>query len=321
MTIPAKRTIGGAASPQSREHASTFGSASESYAQAEDEQSNKVVSITAAKPAISPMVIAVTSGKGGVGKTNISVNLALALGSQGARVLCVDADLGLANMDIVMGLAPTATTAELIRGEVDVEDVLIAGPKNVSLLPGASGQYDLANLDDHQRRNLFAAVDTLDDRFDVVIVDTGAGVGSNAVGFAAAAKDIIVVVTPEPTSVADAYGMIKVLSQRCGVRRMLILANFVKSPVEGERVFARLTSLTDRFLNVSLEYLGHVPQDLTVARAVMRGEPFVLTHPDCPAAKAVGNAAQKLLETSHHDERQGAIRLFWRKLLRQGDRS
>src|SRR5690606_23597397 len=138
----------------------------------------------------------------------------------GARVLAIDADLGLANMDIVMGLAPTYTTAELVRGDAHIDEVLVQGPQNVWLLPGASGQYDLANLTDVQRQDFFTAVDTLEDRFDVVVVDTGAGVGSNAIGFASAAKEIIVVVTPEPTSVADAYGMLKVLCTRCGVRRV-----------------------------------------------------------------------------------------------------
>ena len=150
--------------------------------------SGKVVSISAGAAPMAPTVIAITSGKGGVGKTNISVNLAMALGARGARVLCVDADLGLANMDIIMGVAPTCTTADLLHGDVTIEDVLLPGPENVWLLPGASGQYDLANLDDHQRRALFSAVDTLDDRFDAVVVDTGAGVGSNAVGFASAAR-------------------------------------------------------------------------------------------------------------------------------------
>lgn len=278
----------------------------------------KIVGIRSAAPAIAPTVIAVTSGKGGVGKTNLSVNLAIALGRRGARTLAIDADLGLANMDIVMGVAPTFTTAEVVRGEVEIEDVLVEGPENVWLLPGASGQYDLAMLDDRGRQTLFSAVDSLDDRFDCVVVDTGAGVGSNAVGFAAAAKDIVVVVTPEPTSVADAYGVIKVLSTRCGVRRLRIVANMTQSAAEGERVFRRINSLAERFLDVVLDYVGHIPRDPMIQRAVVRGEPFSVMYPDAPASRAVASIAQKLLTADDPDDRQGAIRLFWRKLLRQG---
>jgi len=277
-----------------------------------------VVDIRAAAPAVAPTVIAITSGKGGVGKTNLSVNLAIALGKRGARTLAIDADLGLANMDIVMGVAPTFTTAELVRGEVDIEDVLVQGPENVWLLPGASGQYDLATLDDRGRQTLFSAVDSLDDRFDCVVVDTGAGVGSNAIGFASAAKDIVVVVTPEPTSVADAYGVIKVLSTRCGVRRLRVVANMTQSAAEGERVYQRINSLAERFLDVVLDYVGHIPRDPMIQRAVVRGEPFSLMYPDAPASRAVASLAGKLLSSDEPDDRQGAIRLFWRKLLRQG---
>jgi len=278
----------------------------------------RVVSINAGRQPMAPAVIAVTSGKGGVGKTNISVNLAIALGKQGLRTLAVDADLGLANMDIIMGVAPTYTAAELVTGEVDVEDVLIEGPNNVWLLPGASGQHDLANLDDRGRRAFFDAIDTVEDRFDAVVVDTGAGVGSNAMGFASAARDIVVVVTPEPTSVADAYGVIKVLSTRCGVRRIRVLVNMTNSNLEGQRVFQRLSNLASRFLDVFLEHLGNVPKDPVVPRCVVRGEPFSIIYPDSAASRAVDNIAQTLLNSNDPDDRQGAIRLFWRKVLRQG---
>jgi flagellar biosynthesis protein FlhG len=276
-----------------------------------------VIPIRGARPQVSPTVIAVTSGKGGVGKTNVSVNLAVALGNHGARVLAIDADLGLANMDIVMGLAPTYTAVELLRGEVEIDDVLLPGSTNVWLLPGASGAHDLANLDDIARRNLFAAVDTLDQRFDAVVVDTGAGIGANAVGFASAARDIIVVVTPEPTSVADAYGMLKVLCNNAGVRRVKILTNMVASDHEGEEVFARLAKLATGLLGIGLDHVGSIPRDPAVGRAVMRGEPVVLAYPTCAAAKAFGKVASRLLASDERDERQGSLRLFWRRLLQQ----
>jgi flagellar biosynthesis protein FlhG len=272
---------------------------------------------TAAQP-VSPTVIAVTSGKGGVGKTNVSVNLACALGQRGARVLAIDADLGLANMDIVMGVAPVYTVADLVEGDASIDDVVVPGPENVWLLPGASGQYDLAQLGDDARRALFAAVDSLDDRFDAIVVDTGAGIGSNTVGFAAAAKDIVLVVTPEPTSVADAYGMLKVLCTRCAVRRVRVLANMVASPAEGEQVFRRLLGLSERFLNIGLDYLGAIPKDPALARSVMRGEPVVRAYPRSPASLAMLAVADTLARADRRDEREGAMRLFWRRLLRHG---
>ncbi len=266
----------------------------------------------------SPLVIAVASGKGGVGKTNISANLAVALGSRGVRVLAVDADLGLANLDIVMGLAPTHTSADLVRGDVEIEDVLLAGPPNVWLLPGSSGTYDLANLSDVPRRDLMSAIDTLDERFDAVVIDTGAGLGHNAVSFTSAAQDIVLVVTPEPTSVADAYGTLKALSSRYAVRRVKVLASLVTSDNEGPQVFERLTTLCERSLDVHLEYLGAVPFDPCVGRAVMRGEPVSVAYPSSDVATAFDDVAERLLASSERDDREGALRIFWRRLLRQG---
>lgn len=265
-----------------------------------------------------PTVIAVSSGKGGVGKTNISANLALSLGKLGAKVLCVDADLGLANMDIVLGVTPMYTTADLFSGEATIDDVLIEGPNNVSLLPGASGQYDLANLSERRRMQLFAAIESLDQSFDYVIVDTGAGIGSNATSFASAAQDIFLVVTPEPTSIADAYGMLKVLSVRCKVQRVHVLVNQAKSALEADRVFERLVNLCTRFLTIQIDLIGQIPYDPAVARSVMRGHPFVLAAPQAPASRAMMSLAEKISSKPSAGNDASPISFFWKKLLHQG---
>lgn len=276
-----------------------------------------VIPLRGAANPLSPTVIAVTSGKGGVGKSNVAVNLAVAIASSGGRVLAVDADLGLANMDLLLGVAPTHTVADVLCGDASIDEVLVPGPKNVWLLPGASGRTDLSGLTDVQLRSLFTAIDTLDHRFDVVVVDTGSGVGSSAVGFASAARDIVMVVTPEPTAVADACGMLRVLSGDYGVRRVKVLTNLVRSDEEGEQVFARLANLDARSIDVGLDHLGSIPRDPAMGRAVMRGEPVMLAYPESPAARALSKVARRLAASDERDDRQGAMRLFWRRLLRQ----
>lgn len=271
-----------------------------------------------APSAFSPSVIAVSSGKGGVGKTNVSVNLALSLGKLGAKVLCVDADLGLANMDIVLGVTPMYTTADIFNGEATIEDIVVKAPHNVWLLPGASGQYDLANLGEHRRMQLLAAIEGLHQTFDYIIVDTGAGIGSNATSFASAAQDIFLVVTPEPTSIADAYGMLKVLSLRCKVESVHILVNQSRSALEAEKVFQRLANLCTRFLPIELEFRGHIPYDSAVARSVMRGQPFVIASPQAPASKAMATLAERITRQPALEPMSSPISIFWKKLLHQG---
>lgn len=238
--------------------------------------------------------IAVTSGKGGVGKTQLSANLAISLARRGLAVGLFDADLGLASLDLALGVRPEADLRDVLSGERSIDEILIEGPANVRLVPACPGRYEMANLDARSRHQLREALDEIAERFDVLIVDTGAGIGSNAVAFAAWADEILLVATPDPTSLRDAYAMAKVLNRRKGVDRIRLVANQVWSEAEGAELHDRIDSIVRRFLTLDLSYLGCIPRDDVVGDAVLAGEPYVLSAPDSAAARAVTSLARRL---------------------------
>ncbi len=239
-------------------------------------------------------VIAVTSGKGGVGKTQISANLSISLASLGRRVLVIDADLGLASLDLALGVRPLHNLMHVLDGDCAVAHALYDTRLGVSLLAACPGRYEMANLDVRQRAALFAAIDTVRDDFDDVVVDTGAGIGSNAVAFASRAAHVLLVTTPDPSSLRDAYAMVKVLHRRGGVERIHTVSNQVASDEEGVELHERLDSIARRFLDLDLEILGAVPRDPRVAAAVRTGEPVVVGHPSTAASLAIQRIAGRL---------------------------
>jgi flagellar biosynthesis protein FlhG len=240
--------------------------------------------------------IAVTSGKGGVGKTQISANLAVLLAQGGQRVLLLDADLGLASLDLAFGVQPKADLMSVMRGDCAVEDVLVQAAAGVTLLPACPGRYEMANLSVAERERLMSVLRTLSSRFDIFIIDTGAGIGSSSVSFAAEAEEVILVATPEPTSLRDAYAMAKVLHRRGGLDRIALVANQVANGAEGLEVYERLDAIVRRFLSLELAYLGYVPRDESISRAVARGEPCVIGAPRSTAARALEAVTRKLTE-------------------------
>lgn len=242
----------------------------------------------------STRVIAVTSGKGGVGKTQVSANLGVSLARGGRRVLLLDADLGLASLDLALGVRPSSDLLTVVRGERDIEDVICEGPAGVHLLPACPGRYEMANLGPRERSQLANAVDELKARYDVLVIDTGAGIGSTTVSFAGGADEVLLVVTPEPTSLRDAYAMAKVLHRRFGIERMGVIANGVHSELEGNGVFENIDAIVRRFLTLELRYLGAIPRDATVQRGCATGLPFVLGAPDGSAARALSAIVQRL---------------------------
>lgn len=239
-------------------------------------------------------VIAVTGGKGGVGKTNVSVNLSLALADLGRRVMLMDADLGLANVDVLLGLSPKRTLADVIAGECELRDVLLQGPGGIQIVPAASGTQSMVQLTPMQHAGLIQAFSDIGDNVDVLIVDTAAGIGDGVISFVRAAQEVLLVVTDEPTSITDAYALIKLLNRDYGVNRFRVLANMAHTPQEGRNLFAKLSKVTDRFLDVALQYVGAVPYDEMVRKAVQKQRAVYEAYPRSKCALAIKAIAQKV---------------------------
>ena len=263
-----------------------------------------------------PLVLSVTSGKGGVGKTNISINLACCLAAAGKRVVLLDADLGLANVDVLLGLTPTRNLFHLFHEGAALQDILFETPYGFSILPASSGVSEMLSLSTGQKLELLESVDDLDDNLDYLIVDTGAGIHDNVVYFNLAAQERIVVLTPEPTSLTDAYALIKVLKLRHGVERFKVLVNISPDAASAKDVFSRLAAASDHFLSgVSLDYMGYIPRDNAIRKAVVNQIPYCVAEPGCPGSKAMMQVA-KLVQTWEVPENlDGNIKFFWKKLL------
>ncbi|MCS6912307.1 MAG: MinD/ParA family protein [Myxococcales bacterium] len=263
-------------------------------------------------------VVAVTSGKGGVGKTNVAGNLAVALTQRGLRVLVVDGDLGMADLNLVYGIAPRLTLLDVLAGRCTISEVLARGPAGVYVLPACAASFRMANLSDTELQQMWAAIAQLEGAFDIMVIDTGAGIGATSMTFAAAADQPVLVVTPEPSSIADGYAVAKVLSSRLGVKRLWVLPNQVSSAREAHHTFRRLATLVGRFLDLSLVQLGHVPMDQAVAAAVRAGRPFQLDAPDGPAARGLRGVAQRLCSDSSTQARSGMVLFFHRCIEMHG---
>jgi flagellar biosynthesis protein FlhG len=239
-------------------------------------------------------VIAVTGGKGGVGKSNVSINLALALADKGRRVVLLDADLGLANIDVLLGITSKGNIADVISGEASLKDILVDGPHGIKVVPASSGTQKMVSLNHLEHAGLINAFAEIADDLDVLIVDTAAGISDGVVSFLRAAQEVMVVVCDEPTSITDSYALIKLLNRDYDMYRFRVLANMVKSSEEGKHLFSKLTTVTERFLDVALQYVGHVPYDEAVKKAVQRQRPVLEAYPRAKASlalKALGDKA------------------------------
>ena len=260
-------------------------------------------------------VTSVTSGKGGVGKTNVVANLAIALAQRGKRVMILDADLGLANIDIVLGLKPIYTIKHVLRGERSLAEVMITGPHGVRILPASSGVEELTRLTESEKIALLSELESADLDVDILLLDTSAGISSNVMYFNCASQEILVVATPEPTSITDAYALMKVLSKRYDEKQFRLLVNAVKDVREAKVVYAKLSEVCERFLNVSLDYVGFVPRDPLLQEAVQQQRPLMDFAPESPAALQFQRLAEVYLEKAPTARLKGNIQFFWKRLL------
>jgi flagellar biosynthesis protein FlhG len=249
-------------------------------------------------------VITVTGGKGGVGKTNICGNLAVALSMLGRRVMLLDADLGLANVDV------------MFRAERSLDEIIVTGPEGVMVVPGASGLSSMANLTPAHHAGIINAFNDLASPVDVFLVDTAAGIGDGVLRFAEAAHEVIVAVCDEPTSITDAYALIKLLSLERGVSRFRIVTNMTRQGGDGSRLFEKLLRITDRFLQVSMDHAGSIPFDDRVWRAVQLQTPFIQAFPSCLASSALKQFANRVDGWAIPQTARGHIEFFFERLLK-----
>lgn len=263
-------------------------------------------------------VYAVTSGKGGVGKTNITANLAVSMARAGKRVLVIDADLGLANTEIVMGVKPRHHFGDLLERGLSIEDVIVECPAGVMLLPAGSGVETLTHLSDEQKLRFLEALEPLEDMFDIVLIDSGAGIGENVLFFVGAAQEAILVVSPEPTSLVDAYAAVKVLSQRAGVKTFNVIINPIVDELAARGIFQKLTAVTGRFLEAKVRHMGYVPRDENLHRAIMAQRPVCEMFPSSPSARAIAIVAARFLDDKHTTEAGagGGLKVMWQRLFR-----
>ncbi|MES9994143.1 MAG: MinD/ParA family protein [Candidatus Thiodiazotropha sp.] len=238
-------------------------------------------------------VIAITGGKGGVGKTNISANLGVALAEIGRRVMLLDADLGLANLDVILGLHAERNLSHVMNGECTLEDVLVSGPKGMKIVPGASGIQHMAEMTPAENAGLIHAFSEVANNVDVLLIDTAAGISDVVISFSRAAQEQIVVVCDEPASITDAYAIIKLLNREHGISRFRILANMVKSVQEGRDLYNKMCRVTDQYLDVMLNYMGSIPYDEQLRKAVRSQKPVVEAFPRSRVAQAFKNLAKK----------------------------
>ena len=262
-------------------------------------------------------VIAVTGGKGGVGKTSVAVNLAVALAALGRRVVLLDGDLGLANADVFLGLSPRYTLAHVLSGERTLDEIMVEAPQGFQLIPAAAGAADLAQLGAAEHVGLVRAFSSLATRLDVMIVDTAAGLSHSVLQFSQAAQHVMVVICDEPASITDAYALVKILSRHHGVERFRVLANQIRTAGGGRELFQRFARVAARFLDVTLEYAGEIPDDDCLRRSVRGQRPVLDEYPGSPAARAFKKLAAHADTWPVPAGPRGNIEFFVERLVRR----
>ncbi len=261
-------------------------------------------------------VIAVTSGKGGVGKTSLSVNLAIEIAKMGKKVVIFDADFGLANVEVMLGIRPQYNLLDLIHNDKTIEEIITKGPNDIGFISGGSGVSELATLDKESIKVLVSELVKLDRLYDVVIIDTGAGITDSVMEFVMVSPEILLVVTPEPTSITDAYSLLKVLRRKEKFNPLYktinVVSNRVSSDAEGNDIYSKINTVSSKFLNTKLQFLGNIPQDKNASMAIIEQKPVILAYPSSPVAKGIQSIAAKLMQNEDADNapKEGIARVF-----------
>ena len=255
-------------------------------------------------------VIAITGGKGGVGKTNVAVNLAMCLSATGKRVMLFDADLGLANVDVLLGIYPKRNLMDVINGVCSLDDIILDGPGGIKIVPASSGVKNMAQLSPAQHAGLIRAFSELKMDIDVLIVDTAAGISDSVVSFCQASQEVVMVICDEPASMTDAYGLIKLLNQDHGLYRFRILSNMANSAQQARSVYDKIVKVTDRFLDVTLDYIGYIPYDENVVKAIRKQRAVVEAYPRSKAGLAFKTLADKVAKWPLPASASGHLEFF-----------
>lgn len=261
-------------------------------------------------------MIAVTSGKGGVGKTSTSVNLAIALAARGGRVILLDADLGLANVEVLMGLSSMYNIQHVIEGEREMREILVRAPGGIEVVPGSSGLAKIADLSATARQNVFDGLDVLQQESDFIVVDTMAGIGRNAVSFAASADEVLLITTPEPSAIVDAYAMLKTIYNYREEAVVRLVVNMVANQAQARAVASKLAGVSQQYLGRTLSFLGFLPRDAHVCQAVMQSQPFMLLYPNAPVSKYTALLANRIAhqQASANPHKESFFRRFAQSL-------
>lgn len=260
-------------------------------------------------------VITVTSGKGGVGKTNFTVNLALALAALDKKVLIIDADLGMANVEVLFGCSAPYNILSLLEDGLKITDITIDGPRGIKFLAGGSGIYHLANLSDAHLQHVVAQIALFDNWADFILIDTGAGIGRNVLNFVMAADQVILITTPEPTAITDAYAMVKAYAGQNGNAPLKLVVNRVLDCDEGQMVVDKLMRVAQRFLNIPIESLGYVYEDRSMVKAVKKQVPLLLSFPEAISSRCIENIAQQIIHGKNIQQQSLGIKGFFYKFL------
>lgn len=260
-------------------------------------------------------VIAVSGGKGGVGKTNVSLNTAISLAKLGKRVLVLDADLGLANVDVMLGLRVQRNLSHVLSGECELDDIIIQGPAGINIIPATSGTQSMVDLTPSEHAGLIRAFSDMQTQFDILIVDTAAGISDMVLSFCRASQDVLLVVCDEPTSITDCYALMKLLSRDHGLFKFKVVANMVRSPKEGQQLYAKLSKVTDRFLDVTLELVAVIPYDENIRKSVRKQQAIVEAFPDSPASVSLKSLAKNIISWPVPKQASGHLEFFIEQLL------